>query len=908
MGNKIQQTLWVTSINPEIIDGRSYIPTTLFYGSDGVSIGSKAQENENKGHVNSNFKVDLGQVGQGSSPENRKKFQCSDEKERSAFELSKDYIDSLLSETESNFPRSEATGYKHPAKIIVAEPLSFQIDGYSKQWISNYRGNIRRILDRYEEVDFLPEPFAVYQYYRYGLRLPHLQDKTKQIAFIVDFGGGTFDACVIESTNDGDVSIKGKASKPLAADSVPVGGYSINFEIAKYLIKRDLDNVGKNQVDKFLDQHKKVLAGGIDPKVLKSEFHTFIGNFNKLERSCEAFKVDLVGQISDWSILSDSYDKIYVSVPKDPFKSDDQCEVEFYSHQFREIFVRNIWDKDLKKVIEQVLDRAEDGLKGRPITVTLISGGSANIRWLEKLIVRDFSRFLENAEPVPISHSFQEIVANGLAIECARRFYSEESEFVAVTYNPVKLHLQSDDSDLVRDYRYTSVSDRVDMSEAKPGDIIPSAQALKNFFDDEVQWKIKLRKLPKTALSYYFCRAGDDEEIDRYNVEECLIPTKDSKHFDNKITVSLVIQEDGTVRPKFIYKMANKDFNVDENSVLGRPFYIDMTADSDSEVKKSNYVGFDFGTSNSSVCWLSQEKIKLTKTRVGSGSWEGLSGVVSELPYPIARVVREFLASTDHDTSARRGREVFEAVLAMMAYIAASEAAVKKGAGNLVKNFQHRSMGPLKSLLQSSMKLLGGDAEFSKGFDEIFCRYEDELDQAIKDFTNHKHDKLSSSESDWASYVDMIVRVFHSAFEDKLFGYCDNCNQDPFDPEKYEGHFIVAHDQPRFINPKKFYSTLSSPNVVALVVDQGSGRALSLTPFVFWFDRPGSDFRHACYFFDKPSGGDFYVKPCDKMEEIDVKTITPKLEKVYDDLFNQGKTMLGAFSLSLCENLGENQE
>ncbi|MCB1616664.1 MAG: hypothetical protein KDI30_11670, partial [Pseudomonadales bacterium] len=812
--------------------------------------------------------------------------------------LSKDYIDTLLAHPEKLYPRSEDTNYKHPAKIIVAEPLSFQIEGYSKQWINNYRANLRRILDRYEEIDFLPEPFAVYQYYRYGLRLPNLQDKAKQVAFIVDFGGGTFDACVIESTNEGDVSISGKASKPLSADSVPIGGFFVNAEIAKYLIKRDLDGPGKKEADTYLKQYQRVLSGDQELSVLKSSCQIFIENLRRLERRCEEYKVKLVSQISDWTLTGDSYEKIFVEVPKNPFSNHETNETEFYSHQLRDIFIRCVWEAGLQKVVHQVLDRASEDLKGKRITITLISGGSANLRWLERLLMRDFNEYLDEAEPVPISHSFQEIVANGLAIECARRFYSEESEFVAVTYNPIKLHLQSDESELVTEYRYKSSADRVDMKDAHPGDIIPSAQALKHFFDDELQWKVKLKKPPKSYLNYYFCRAGDEQEVDRYNVEEFQLPTRDNRHFDSQVTISLIIHQDGTVRPKFIYKAENKQFGVEENSVSGRPFYIDMTADSQSTEKKNYYVGLDFGTSNSSVCLLTQDQIKLTRKRSSNDVWVGLANVLHQLPYPIAIAIKSFLGARDDDESARKGREAFEMVLALMAYIAASEAAAKQKLGKALKTYQHRSMGPLKALLATSLNALGAEAQFAKGFNQLFDHYSDQLDLAIDNFNDHKHDKLSAGSVNWVEHIEFIVRVFHAAFEGKVFGYCDTCNPDPFEINRYEGRFIVAHDQAPFINPLIFESNVGASSIVAFVADSNSGKALSLSPFLFWLDRDNNTLTHGCFMYDKSNDKQVLVKPCDQAIVSDVSSLNARIRPVFDKLFEDGQTMLGLVDLT----------
>ena len=83
----------------------------------------------------------------------------------------------------------------------------------------NYRTNLRSLLKGvrfegadnidFEEVEFLPEPFAVFQYYRHGVRHEAIQQRRKYCALVVDFGGGTFDVCVIETTHEGEISYGG---------------------------------------------------------------------------------------------------------------------------------------------------------------------------------------------------------------------------------------------------------------------------------------------------------------------------------------------------------------------------------------------------------------------------------------------------------------------------------------------------------------------------------------------------------------------------------------------------------------------------------------------------------------------------------------------------------------------------
>lgn len=97
----------------------------------------------------------------------------------------------------------------------------------SEEWLSNYRRNLQRLLSSkgFQNIDFLPEPFAVFQYYRYGLKHPIVAQRARIDALMLDIGGGTCDVCIIETTKEGNISQSGRNSRPLAASSAPVAGF-----------------------------------------------------------------------------------------------------------------------------------------------------------------------------------------------------------------------------------------------------------------------------------------------------------------------------------------------------------------------------------------------------------------------------------------------------------------------------------------------------------------------------------------------------------------------------------------------------------------------------------------------------------------------------------------------------------
>ena len=917
MTTKAKNTLWVTTVRPREIDGETSIPSAIRYIDDrNVRIGTVALETRDPNQkTNLEFKIHLGDVTPGTVA-GREKFETTIGK-KTAYEICNDFVTNFLSHIERELPSISPDAPKIPAKIMVAEPLSFQVENHSKQWLANYRSNFRRMLSRYEEVDFLPEPFAVYQYYRYGLRVPRLLDLTKQIALILDFGGGTFDACVIESTKHGDVSMSGKHSKPLAAQSVPVGGFFINKRLALYLIKRGLEGRDRKLVDRYFRQYERVKQGTLSLEMLRHECQDFISNFERLERSVERYKVALTSSITSWGLDNEAYDKILVQIPNNPLKRGTWIDTELYAHQFRQIFVNQIWNDRLKDVIAGVIDIASEALDGRNITTTLISGGSSNIRWLEHLISKDFADLLSGAEPVPINHSFQEVVANGLAIECARRHYSGEhssdTEFMAVTYNPVKLHLGSDGHDLVRNYQFRSVNDRIDMGDAKPGDLIPSAQSLRHFFGQHLMWRVKLNRPPKMFLEYIFRRPTKDaNRVDSsednlegvFNLEERSLPTR-KKKFDSSILVDLELKSDGTTTPTFIYQTENKRGGIADNSEIGRPFYIDMTTQSERAKRQNkNYIGFDFGTSNSAVCTLNEAHIRLTQARATSAEWTSINDSLDALPYPVAISVRRYLSRPDNAVAA--ARDAFESGLALMAYVTAAEACALGCIGGVLKSFQHRAMSPLWALFKNCQYQLRRKGTFSKGLGRVLDNNAEVtlFHEAIKNFTENKHGMLADDAADWHKYVQLPLRVLVRGMDGLVFGRSLVSAPVPFDEGRHKGTFVVATDNQPFINTIKYVSDQSIDSSLSLLVHQKNGNTLSLSPFFLWFDRNRTG-THDCYMLDRFSSRDDgpTVKPCDREDVLLAEHLAPALKRAIESLLEEtGESVRSELDIQFIED------
>src|SRR5450432_4045830 len=85
--------------------------------------------------------------------------------------------------------------------------------------------------------------------------------------------------------------------------------------------------------------------------------------------------------------------------------------------------------------------------------------------------------------------------------------------------------------------------------------------------------------------------------------------------------------------------------------------------------KPRAYLGLDFGTSNSSVSYVSHQKIEVYKTRISDDSWKEISELVGLLPYPAAVALALYVCETDSRNIGELVLDFTEAVLGLAAYI-----------------------------------------------------------------------------------------------------------------------------------------------------------------------------------------------------------------------------------------------
>ncbi len=707
---------FITSVNLAQIDGRAVVPTILFYDeTKRAHIGAEARDRcPNPEQLIEDFKIDLGQHDPDAVT---KRTITSPHTPRStSVGIAQDFFRELLGKV-NNWLNMQ--GRPLPKSILIAEPLSLSGSNMAEEsWLSNYRRAIRRALHgKFEKIDFMPEPFAVFQYYRYGLRHPRLAELRKHIALVLDFGGGTFDISVIESTKTGDVSQSGTNSRPLSAKSLQIGGFSINRLIAESLIMEAADNSLRSEIRKSIEWSNRN-RNTDDFTAVSQRQRDFFRHYKRLLQAVEVAKISVCKSIASWSLEADlsgvaSY-PIQVPInPYDPVAANATLKID--AGKLRMIFEERIWSQKLRDSIRKTIDRASSELKGQPISVVLLSGGSSNIRWIAKLLARDLEKELGTANILELTESFQEIVAKGLATECARRFFTEgQGDFRAVTYNRLCLALKADGADL-EIKRARPISKELQLSigsDFDDGVLLPSASSLRGLVDKPLVWKVRLKSPPKRLLEYFFMRSSfDPDDLEsRHNIVDHRAATPQNAKFQQAIEVELTVREDGTATPRFIYGRSDQAPGV---AVEGRPFHIDMTFASE-ETSSSTYLGFDFGTSASACSFVDSKDIQLIEERNRTPEWRELTELLADLPYPVAVPLARFISEVDSHRREEKGREAAEALLTLAAYLAyADMCSVKTGKSAFFKNVAHRSAGPLWALLRKCLEASPSNLTFA---------------------------------------------------------------------------------------------------------------------------------------------------------------------------------------------------
>lgn len=809
------------------------VPTKIRYSGKKYAVGRAAEViHDGSGACYENFKVELGRLTKTQAQTALQNV--SNRHRRSVVGMTLDFLSALLEESKAQV---EASGNVFPKKILVAEPLSLEEEGaVSGQWLSNYRSNLRTALgSHFDDVDFLPEPFAVFQYYRYGLRHPLLAEGQKHVALVLDFGGGTLDISVIETTADGDISHGGKNSRPLSAKSIPAAGFYINQRLAEDILFSAMSNKeDKSAARKFISKVKSFQGlSDEDRNMLSDREAVFVENFVDLLSQVENAKIRICNSISDWNLNANLHGATshLVRVAENPFSKDSRkIEVPLRAERLREVFETRVWIEKLRDAIKIAISRAQQELGGKPISIVLLSGGSTNIRWLKRLIERDLKSQLLEAEILEISENYQEVVAKGLAIECARQFYTEgDGDFGAVTYNRLNLGLRPDGDELEWcHFRPIEASlPKCDDS----GTLLPSSTSLRAFLDRPMRWKARMKSPPRANLQYHYLKSSfDPSDLNSvHNIVDHTVRTPRGTAFGSSVEVELTVRSDGTATPAFVYAKGNT-----ETRVEGVSFFLDMTF-ADNVGARNAYLGLDFGTATSAVSLVSQDDISAYVHRSRDQSWLDLGELVQSLPYPVAHPLAMYITQTDAHQLEKYGLATLEAALTFIAYVSICDLASSDGSFPFKKFFRdfRRSAGPLKHLLVELRKLVGRAGGLSN---DLLSIVDDEsfplVDQAVSEAAKSKHFK--HSRVDYNQILSLLGNHIRRSLKGRMIGVFEGIERKGFGGG-YRGIFrcLEGPNYP-FVRLYDFEGTRDYFSAQVFIADPQTGSVFSVSPFYLW--------------------------------------------------------------------------
>ncbi len=603
-----------------------------------------------------------------------------------------------------------------------------------------------------------------------------------------------------------------------------------------------------------------------------------------LLRQVERGKLFVSSRIVDWNLAADlaSVAKYPINVPINPFSKQRQIlQMRLDANRLYNIFER-IWKQELKPVILQTLKSAEAQLRGREVAVILLSGGSSNIGWLRELMKRDI-RDLDNAPVLELRENFQEVVAKGLAIECARKFFkaTHTGDFHAVTYNQLCLALRADDGELeIVKFRPDDpgVGEGLDN-----GVLLQSASSLGEMLNVPLRWRFKMANPPRRQLEYFFMSSSldPDDRQSLHNVDRRIF-TPSATNFSS-LQLELVVREDGTTTPTFVYAGGGTD--AAGRQVEGVSFALPMTFGGDRSLPKS-YVSFDFGSSSSSFSVISEADISVWDERSRNPSWLELSDLLRVLPYPAAAPLAYFIADTGR--LQELGRESVEGLLAVAAYVAYMEYSSVPGhpSTKLLKNLAHRSAGPLWAFLKQVLEAMGSTDGIAKRMRTRLEPKYREIDQIISNIAKEKHGKISPI--DFPYVIQMLGNMLTASLGGWLIGSFEDVQRKRVS-RRFIGTFreITGNGQP-FVNVYDYEGDEAFSEESVYLYNQSEYKVLCLTPLLFWYADQNSRRRETdLYLFDSANSS---------TNSVTFKAVQPREELVAaegdDDLDGPYRTIL----------------
>jgi len=288
-----------------------------------------------------------------------------------------------------------------PEKMIIGEPAI-----RDQTWKENFRRHMRELFSSMglAEPVFFPEPFAVFQYYRHVDKTLPLANRA-EIVLIIDMGGGTFNSCIIRTTEQGLLARGGATQLPLGLQADVCGGSEIDKQLFNKVIAQCRNSGTRWKEDSL---RRVVLTGS--PALLRIEDA-------KIRISEEIAKRDDARLSVDFSSV-----RVTVSFPKGELHPEEEIHQDLTGEDLKTV-IRDMWRRHYGRIICDTVNEAQQKLQSAlqlpldKIDRVLIAGGSSRLPFVKEEIVTVLPNLVDRKN-IYLGSDIGEAVAFGIACEC----------------------------------------------------------------------------------------------------------------------------------------------------------------------------------------------------------------------------------------------------------------------------------------------------------------------------------------------------------------------------------------------------------------------------------------------------------------------------------------------------------
>lgn len=479
-------------------------------------------------------------------------------------------------EAAQRFLQSLMAGLTMPERIIIGEPAVRE-----QTWKENFRRHIRETFSEMGLVEpqFFPEPFAVFQYYRHVDKSLPVSDQA-EIVLIVDIGGGTFNSCIIRTTEQGLLARGGATAVPLGLQADVCGGAEIDRELLRRVTARcgtQSIRWKEDPVQRVQHIQSPALLRVEDAKIYLSE-QIALQHHVELGRDYSDIRID-------------------VSFPKGELHPDQEVR-QYLTGEDLKAVIRDMWRRNYGRIICDTVTEASKklqsavGLSLDKIDRVLVAGGSSRLPFMKEEILTVLPSLLD-ANNIYIGSDIGEAVAFGIALECREQAKRDPQLSVDKLSSCIT-------SDLYLGFRPDRRAAIVTPKVRRNGTSLPEGRLLSAPFEtDELiqSYEIELPFDVGDRLLYYFSDTplNSPKPPIPLNLTHDIFSVPRLNKISRKCDLVLTIKPNGFIRPVFTFHGKGTQVDKTGGAIDCPEFYSQGFQIRDGKT----YLGLDFGTSNS---------------------------------------------------------------------------------------------------------------------------------------------------------------------------------------------------------------------------------------------------------------------------------------------------------------------